>query len=547
MGYTDLTSAFAYKDLVSWLDMDAVAENNKDDLLPAGTNCIFFQAAAPTLWTKEVANTDKALRVVSGTGGGTGGSDLLSAAIVLAHTHSASHTHDLPNHSHVLDNTVSAASFDTEDPIIGTGDILMSVGAAGGFSAGDQVKNITDTSGLKTSDATDPTDDSQLSNVSLAFIDVIVCSKDAGSYVDLSSTFEPRLLIVWQDWDQKAENSKFENIPAGTVIPFFQSAAPTAWTKLTTQNDKALRVVSGSGGGAGGSAATSATITLAHAHTFSASHTHNIGDHFHDFKFLNQTVLGSVPHSPTRRLATEGATKGTIMGYTNAGSDNGISELKGTFNAPNGGDLTTGSASPTMDSQLSNVTLAHIDFIICSKDANGYLDLTSEFDYKDLLTFQNQDQIAENNDFDHWEVNTTMAFFQASPPANWNKLTAQNDKICRVVSGSGGGAGGSDLLSATITLAHTHGFAHTHSTPAHVHDVKDDGAATDANMVQKVVSATSDDSFLFTVKAGSTSLREIHAQTKTDGSATTDSKGTTDSQLSDLNLAFIDVVLGQKT
>jgi hypothetical protein len=41
-------------------------------------------------------------------------------------------------------------------------------------------------------------------------------------------------------------------IPSGTTMVFYQAAAPTGWTKQTTQNDKALRVVSGSGGVAGG-------------------------------------------------------------------------------------------------------------------------------------------------------------------------------------------------------------------------------------------------------------------------------------------------------
>lgn len=47
-------------------------------------------------------------------------------------------------------------------------------------------------------------------------------------------------------------------IPAGTVMPFFQAAAPTGWTQVTTQNDKALRVVSGAGGGVGGTTVFSA-------------------------------------------------------------------------------------------------------------------------------------------------------------------------------------------------------------------------------------------------------------------------------------------------
>jgi len=44
-------------------------------------------------------------------------------------------------------------------------------------------------------------------------------------------------------------------IPSGTVMLFWQANAPTGWTKITSQNDKAFRVVSGSGGGTGGDVA----------------------------------------------------------------------------------------------------------------------------------------------------------------------------------------------------------------------------------------------------------------------------------------------------
>ncbi|SEK64387.1 hypothetical protein [Nitrosovibrio tenuis] len=44
-------------------------------------------------------------------------------------------------------------------------------------------------------------------------------------------------------------------IPSGTVMSFFQAAAPTGWTQVTAHNDKALRIVSGTGGGSGGSVA----------------------------------------------------------------------------------------------------------------------------------------------------------------------------------------------------------------------------------------------------------------------------------------------------
>ena len=47
--------------------------------------------------------------------------------------------------------------------------------------------------------------------------------------------------------------SKRQIIPLGTAWSFHQTTAPTGWAKVTTHNDKALRVVGpGNGGGSGG-------------------------------------------------------------------------------------------------------------------------------------------------------------------------------------------------------------------------------------------------------------------------------------------------------
>lgn len=78
--------------------------------------------------------------------------------------------------------------------------------------------------------------------------------------------------------------------PAGTKLLFHQAAAPTGWTKQTTVNDAALRVVSGTtGGGTGGSLAFSTLFAAGKAVTLSgnvgattltvaqlASHTHKM-------------------------------------------------------------------------------------------------------------------------------------------------------------------------------------------------------------------------------------------------------------------------------
>ncbi len=81
-----------------------------------------------------------------------------------------------------------------------------------------------------------------------------------------------------------AEVVSEDYIPNGSVMVFFQASAPTGWTKVTTQNDKTLRVVSGNGGGTGGDWAMSAGETTsevgAHTHT-SAAHTHTGASHTH--------------------------------------------------------------------------------------------------------------------------------------------------------------------------------------------------------------------------------------------------------------------------
>lgn len=48
-----------------------------------------------------------------------------------------------------------------------------------------------------------------------------------------------------------ALTSDVSSFPAGTAMLFVQTAAPTGWTKSTTHNDKALRIVSGAASSGG--------------------------------------------------------------------------------------------------------------------------------------------------------------------------------------------------------------------------------------------------------------------------------------------------------
>jgi len=111
------------------------------------------------------------------------------------------------------------------------------------------------------------------------------------------------------------------SLPAGTTMLFAQTAAPTGWTKVTTHNDKALRVVSGTAGSGGsvnfttafqsksvvGSVGNTILTTAqlpAHTHNVTGSGTtgNNNRGHVHNFSTLTNTA-GNHAHSGSTNAA----------------------------------------------------------------------------------------------------------------------------------------------------------------------------------------------------------------------------------------------------
>lgn len=131
--------------------------------IEAGTKMAFFQAAAPTGWTKDTSQNDKALRVVSGSGGGSGGSDSISSPPTHIHSTSA-HTHTLPIGPDGSDNVLAYDGAQTS----GTFTSTKSVGTSGG--GGTHERLLSDSGGGGSSGAT--------TGFSPKYIDVIVCEKD---------------------------------------------------------------------------------------------------------------------------------------------------------------------------------------------------------------------------------------------------------------------------------------------------------------------------------------------------------------------------------
>ena len=121
--------------------------------------------------------------------------------------------------------------------------------------------------------------------------------------------------------------------PAGTAMAFQQTSAPTGWTKATTHNDKALRVVSGSVGSGGSLSFTTAFASRGISGTV-ASHTLTVAQipsHTHGYDtivdlvtsqygYLKGTAFNTAVLSGTSTGAA-GSSQGHDHGFTGTNLD----------------------------------------------------------------------------------------------------------------------------------------------------------------------------------------------------------------------------------
>lgn len=181
------------------------------------------------------------------------------------------------------------------------------------------------------------------------------------AYTDLTSEFSTGDLVIWQHFDQLAENDAYKRIPSGTAWVFLQSAAPTGWTKVTSGiANQALRVVDGAGQGGslgGGSYALGSTITLAHTHT-TPGHTHTWT---HDHSLQDESSLGGLSPDAT----TYGVSGDSTLYQDSGGANNTKYDYQDNFKdaVP-----TSGSTSPSTDSKLSDIVPKYYDALICTKN-----------------------------------------------------------------------------------------------------------------------------------------------------------------------------------
>lgn len=178
---------------------------------------------------------------------------------------------------------------------------------------------------------------------------------------------------------------------AGTDFTFWASSAPTGWTKQTTHNNKALRVVNGNfsfdpGGGSGGSQpfTTVCSPTFAYAGTLTGTSptgyvTNPLGtlgmlppqlpSHFHTRVHTNYSATPAL-YNPAGQFI--GYSAGDVRRTSGWSRSNEILTGAAGAIAPNGASAQALHTHPTSSTGPVNVTFTlgvrYIDMIICSFD-----------------------------------------------------------------------------------------------------------------------------------------------------------------------------------
>ena len=169
-----------------------------------------------------------------------------------------------------------------------------------------------------------------------------------------------------------AELTGIDIIPAGSLMLFQQSSAPTGWTKATAHDNKALRVVTGSASSGGSNtfatafnndqtvsgttSSTSVTITgSTAAHTLSIAempaHTHTEG---------GTQEFGTTSSTSTGVRNTGNFSPGNQFETQSTGGGGSHSHGAGTL---------AGGAHTHTFSDTFNLDVQYVDVIICSKDS----------------------------------------------------------------------------------------------------------------------------------------------------------------------------------
>lgn len=146
-------------------------------------------------------------------------------------------------------------------------------------------------------------------------------------------------------------NTSASPIPSGSVMLFVQTSAPTGWTKSTSHDNKALRVVSGTASSGGSVGFTTAFGTPSVSGTVSGT----VGS-----TTLTTTQMPSHGHSMTLNLGGTSSLTPSQSTSTTAGSY--------TTGSTGGNGSHDHSFSGSFSSGTATINVQYVDVIICTKD-----------------------------------------------------------------------------------------------------------------------------------------------------------------------------------
>lgn len=154
--------------------------------------------------------------------------------------------------------------------------------------------------------------------------------------------------FILSDTSAGARTADSGIVPSGTKTTFFQAAAPTGWTQVTTLNDYLPRIINGTGGGSsagtGFSSVNASVTTAGHTLTIAEMPSHNHTDSGHTHSLGINGVSGGAGGS--------GYFVGNVPAYTSGTGTANISSTGG------GGSHSHG----------LSLNISYLDMILCSRN-----------------------------------------------------------------------------------------------------------------------------------------------------------------------------------